>query len=283
MKGIPQRQDIPPDGQAPKAVQRFLLNLGGWNPYGEPMLRLVLADKILIHRGGVWHDWPEWAKLEDMGGLEFSDEKEIIENVEMNGPDGHKIVVDIEQPKEIRLKEVHPVRVVSEMRWVQRYPNKRGWMLQMWEPASRYGSRQWWEAQRVPGASDLMILGPFPERGEYEPCFDWIDVDVQGTPYSCSSWPEIPALSKIEYGFTFMMQHREKAQSANPEWRKLTRMIEWKNQEIAKETKIREEKLARMRDHLSAMTSTSLAAGRVREGWANEARKKGVDISHVGN
>ena len=151
MKNIPRRQDVLPTGEAPKSVKQFLLTLGGRNGYGEPMLRCVLADHILQLRGGVWHDWPKNTDLRDQGGLVFSDEKKIVKTV-MKSPTGQRFLTEVEMPAEMQVSDQKPMRVVREMRWIKRFPNMRGWMLQIWEPASVYAPRTWWESKRVPGA-----------------------------------------------------------------------------------------------------------------------------------
>jgi hypothetical protein len=267
------RNDVLPQGQAPKSVQKFLLNLAGWNPHGEPMLRLVLADMILIFRGGLWHDWPDYANLNDMGGLIFS-EKKVQRQVVMNGVLGKKFVAMIESPEEMMVNPQQPMKVVREMRWIQRYPNKRGWMLQMWEPPSRYGDRAWWESHRVPGAEDLMVLGPFPNEGAYEPFLSWIGMDEQGKPFCEPTWKEIPALSRLELGYSMMMRNRQEAQSANKDWRMLSRMIEWKNQEEAQARKDHSENLARLRDAVRPLFASTLGARQLRTAMEKRATER---------
>lgn len=236
------------------------------------MLRLVLVDGIMIFRGGVWHDWPDYAELNDMGGLQFSDDK-ITKEVVVNGPLGKKFLTTVEMPKEMIVSPQSPMRVVREMRWIQRYPNKRGWMLQMWEPPSRYGDRVWWENQRVEGAEDLMILGPFPSEGAFEPFLSWIGMDEKGKPFCEPTWKEIPSLARLELGYNMMMRNRETAQSANKDWRILSRMIETKNQQDAAERRDHQENVARLRDHLRPYLATTLGANRLR----TELEKRAID------
>lgn len=268
-----QRGDVPPAGQAPKDIQNFLLKLAGWNPHGEPMLRIVLADKILIYRGNAWHDWPDYAGLNDQGGIQFSDEK-IIRDVVVNGPMGKDMVATMEMPAEMIVNPQKPMRVVREMRWIQRYPQKRGWMLQMWEPPSRYGSREWWENQRVEGAEDLMILGSFPDNGAYEPFLSWIGMDEKGKPFCEPTWKEIPSLARLELGYSMMMRNKDTAQSANKEWRILSRMIETKNQQDAQEARDHAENLARIRDHIKPYLTTTVGTQRVISELEKRARDR---------
>jgi hypothetical protein len=269
-----QRGDVAPWAQAPKDVQKFLLKLAGYNPHSEPMLRLCLADGILSFRGGKWHDWPEYAKLEEQGGMQFSDET-MVKEVVLNGALGKQFKATVEMPREMIVNPQKPMRVVREMRWIQRYPNKRGWMLQMWEPPSRYGDRTWWENQRVAGAEDLMILGPFPDNGAYEPFLSWIGMDQKGKPFCEPTWPEIPSLARLELGYNMMMRNRETAQSANKDWRILSRVIEVKNQQDAQERRDHEENVARIRDHIKPFLATTLGANRLR----TELEKRSLERS----
>lgn len=267
------RGDVLPAGEAPKAVQQFLLKLGGWNPHGEPMLRIVLADKILIFRGNAWHDWPDYASLNDMGGLQFSEEK-IRKEIIVNGPMGKKFLTTVEMPAEMSVNPQKPMRIVREMRWIQRYPKKRGWMLQMWDPPSRYGDRTWWENQRVEGAEDLMILGPFPDNGAYEPFLSWIGMDEKGKPFCEPTWKEIPSLAKLELGYSMMMHGRNEAQSANKDWRILSRMIEVKNQQDVQEERDHKENLARLRDAVRPLFASTLGARQIRTALEKRSRER---------
>src|SRR6185312_7142316 len=69
----PERNDVLEAGRAPDSYRRFLTQIGGTNPYGEPNYRLVVAEYVMIHRGNNWYDWPKNTKLKDQGGLVFSD------------------------------------------------------------------------------------------------------------------------------------------------------------------------------------------------------------------
>lgn len=274
MKLTPERQDINPSGRAPKEVRRLLLQLGGTNPYGEPNIRIAQADSILIYRGNEWRDYPPGTKLEDHSGLEFCEQKQIV-NVAGR---------TVEMPIGLRLKKDPVVRVVKEMRWIKRYPDLKGWMLQHWDPPNLYGSRRWWEAQVVPG-TDLQYLGPFPEKGDYEPFIVWVDFDQKTQSLSISNLtsPEIMPFSKMEEAYGQWMQRREEVQSGNPDWRMLNRMIEAQRQQEAKEKKEQEDFDLRMKDATNFIYSSSLEAGRHREEMAKRARARGVELGHVGN
>jgi hypothetical protein len=64
-------------------------------------------------------------------------------------------------------------KTVDEYRWIPRYCEDQGWVLEKWLPPEEYaGSRVQWESF-VDAESGLMELGPYPTRGEYESCFTW--------------------------------------------------------------------------------------------------------------
>lgn len=281
MKETSERSDILAAGRCPLIVQRFLRQLGGLNPYGEPNIRIALADHILIQRGGEYHDWPKGTDLRDQGGLIFSEKTKIVHTT-APGPNGTKVKISAEMPEEMYVSQQKPTRVVKEMRWVKRYPDLKGWMLQHWDPPHNYGSREWWEAQKV-GGTEINILGPFPERGDYEPFIVWVEFKGGKMRYEHQTVAEIPAFSRIEEGYNQWMRTREELLSACKEWRQLTRMIEFQRQQEAKEKKDDEEFQLRLRDRIAPVFSSSLEAGRIREEWAQRARAKGVQISHVGN
>jgi len=233
------RDDVLPAGEAPKSTKKFLAQLGGLNIYGEPNLRIVLADSIMQYRGGLWHDWAPGTDLKNQGGMVFSEETEV-KRVVMPGAMGKQLVVDVEMPREMQISEQKPIRVVRELRWIQRYPDMTGWMLQQWEPASRYAPREWWEAQRVPGAEDLAILGPFPDQGRYEPFVEWLDMMNPSLPLKRQTWPEIPPVARLEEAYYKTLRSAEKAQSANPDWRRMTTLIEWREQQAAQDRREKE-------------------------------------------
>ena len=45
-----------PTNDAPKSLQAAIARIGGKNPYGEPMWRVVLAQHCIARRGGILHD-----------------------------------------------------------------------------------------------------------------------------------------------------------------------------------------------------------------------------------
>lgn len=276
--------DVMSFGRCPEIVWRFLRQLGGLNPYGEPNLRLALVSSIMQLRGGEWHDWPKNTNLKDQGGLTFSEKKKIVRTVQP-GYAGQKLLVDVEMPEEISVTDQKPMRVVKEMRWVKRYPTMNGWMLQHWDPPHKYGDRAWWEQHKVPG-TDFQVLGPFPERGDYEPLIAYVDFSQPGTPVITQTWNEILPFSHMEEDYQRWMQMKDAhaGESANADWRKLNRMIEYQNQEAAREARDTEEMRLRIKDHMAPIFATSLEAGRIREDLNRRRMERGLpSLGHVGN
>lgn len=276
---FPERDDVLRAGWAPIYVRRFLRRVGGLNPYGEPKYRIVLAEKIHEWHGGRWHDWPENATLQDMGGMKFEADKELQKHViEL----AHKGI----PPQELYAELVRlvptankPVRVVEEMRFVQRYPYVKGWIFQRWRPASQFGSRIWWEAQTVQGRPDLPMLGPFPEKGAYE-LIDRLEMTNKGVIQNVSSYAEIPPMGNLERAINFLEgEHFEENYCADPETRRMLRLHEYQVRLQKQFKNERHEREAMIADILKPYLSSSLAGGAMRTELANRA---GV-TSHVGN
>jgi len=274
------RSRVLPGGEAPRRVRRFLERVGGTNPHGEPNYRIVIAEFVQIYRGNNWHDWPKNTRIQDQGGLVFSEERKIVRTVVPDVTGGkHELVY--EAPAEVAVSHQQPLRIVSEMRWIRRYPHLNGWVLQHWDPPYLYGSRAEWESHRVPGATHLLSLGEFPNHGDYEISCEWCD--PQKGFQRLGGLPELPPLSILETAIQQREARRHEQLSANPEWRHLTRMLEWQEQQEAEERKNKESLQKYYRDIMKPYMASSLESGRLREQLANRARARGVELGHVGN
>lgn len=64
-------------------------------------------------------------------------------------------------------------REIVELREVPKYLPLDRWHIERWMPPETYGSPQQWYAQTVERDDGISIpvLGPYPQRGEYEHCF----------------------------------------------------------------------------------------------------------------
>jgi len=277
---LPERPDVLPTGVAPKHIRKWLRSTGGVNPWGENRYRLILAQSIVVHCGARWHDWDANTPLEDQGGLEFSPETRKSTMV-MRDPTDHTktIAVEAEVPRAVQVKKTAPTRIVEEMRWIQRYPNDEGWMLQVWYPASYY-SHEHYEVT-VAGRPDLPLLGEFPAHGQYERQFFYLD--DKGEKHE--TFPKMPGQSWMERA----IQHHESSlakkanESPNVEWRMLKTLGEMKAARDFYAKQARAEFDAQIKDKISPIFSNSLEGGRYREQLAKQAREKGVVIGHVGN
>ncbi len=129
------RRDIRRPDPVPKYLNRFLAQVGGHNPYGEPMWRLVWAKSVvwMIAGGKVWDDN---LTLAERGGV-------LNPNARPLRDDYGKLVQ--------RLK----------------FPHADGWLLQIWKSPRFYPREHWFAPQHLmPDGTPK--LGPYPENGDYE-------------------------------------------------------------------------------------------------------------------
>lgn len=70
------------------------------------------------------------------------------------------------------------LRRKAEMRLVPKYGTKPHWILERWLSPELYGTPENWRIQNLDMETGLLILGPYPSRGEYESCFRFADVDT---------------------------------------------------------------------------------------------------------
>jgi hypothetical protein len=128
---------IDPTNDAPKSLQAAIARIGGKNPYGEPMWRVVLAQHCIVKRGGI---------LRNMG-------------------DGEQSIVTIGTGGKVFESTVHS-SVTSGILEVPRYNCADGWILEKWFPASTWGTREQWASEKSENGSRL-LCEPYPERGRY--------------------------------------------------------------------------------------------------------------------
>ncbi|MDP9160472.1 MAG: hypothetical protein M3O09_09625 [Acidobacteriota bacterium] len=127
--------------QPPKHIKKAIRSIGGTNPYGEPMYRVVRTEGRKQLVGGLWRTWPE--------GTPTS----------LRNPDD---------------PNCRPLSSIPDVRPVPMYPGDHSWILEKWRPASKWGTREqfyspegqggtmiWCQGQWLPGA------GQYPERGDY--------------------------------------------------------------------------------------------------------------------
>lgn len=237
-------EDVKPWAEPTKEVYDYCLKVGGKNPFGKPIFRIVLAQGVFKLRGGLWHKWRDGANLQSRGGL-FVNEDGVA----------------------VRQSEEKPLSVTAEMRWVKAYPVKdlKGWIFEEWFPAHMFGSPEDWGRLKVLG-TNLCQLGPYPTYGRYM---------LAGY----KALPHIPPLEAIRQGINQRIRQHEYWHSLTPEQRR--RMEEDADVAMAalREKAEDERKTQMIKDAMSPMLSSTLEAGRWRE---QLARSAGVR-SHVGN
>lgn len=145
----------------------------GVNPYRKPLYRLVWGPSRYYMVGG---------------GFEDRGERTAPTNTELF----------------VEGKDTTLEKKVSEYRWIQKYPAPR-WVLEKWLSAFAFGgSRQTWELTMKDEESGLYVLGPYPEKGEYEECY----IFPPGEP-GASKVEEI--VQMIEAGKRYSFQERKDA------------------------------------------------------------------------
>ena len=134
------RNDVQGVERASQDTSEFLVTVGGLNPYGEPMWRVVLARNVIwkVEGGKVWD---ASLSIAERGGID----------VESGRVYGNRPVRDEGE------------RLVEQ----QRYPHLEGWILQKWFPASSYDRAQWFAPEHCL-ADGTPKLGPYPLFGDYE-------------------------------------------------------------------------------------------------------------------
>lgn len=228
----------------PQATQRFLTRFGGKTPYGQPHWRLIVGSDRMVKEAGVWRDWADGLSTAEKGGLNFSP------NPDAPGCNFHR-------------HTNKPIRVVTEMREVCKYPHAQGWVLEKWFPASSYGTQaEWYSYKAVDGFTPM--LGPYPERGDYEMAY--------------GPWGKIPTTDVLQK-YIGMYASGINNRRGSPESRAQEYLLRYQYEEEQAETKRKAEYEAMMRDHISPLHSSSLAASRWRQ---DLAARTGNGNEHIG-
>lgn len=126
---------LDPNSETPRSYREFVTKIGGKNPYGDPLWRVVLAERCLRKSSGLLHHLP-------------TGEVSIFA-VDAKG-------VHYEKPQD---------SVDAGVFELPRYPVE-GWISERWFPASTWGTREEWESARNEIGGKLHAE-PFPERGDY--------------------------------------------------------------------------------------------------------------------
>jgi hypothetical protein len=114
----------------PVSLNRELARYGGWNPFGLPLWRVVLAANVLEQSFGQMAHMPRLSAAADAD-----------------------------------LNEIEPDRFTSGEMWTPKY-GARGFGLERWFPASAWGGRWEWEHETSRDGT-TRLKGEFPRHGDY--------------------------------------------------------------------------------------------------------------------
>lgn len=253
-----QRNDILPFARAPKGIEQFLVRVAGRNPFGEPVFRLAIAEGILKQVGAEFYKWPDGTGHLERGKL-----------VDDNG-------LIMEEPP------VKPLSITAEMRWVPKYPQLKGWVLEEWHPADKFGTREEWESRTVPGYDHLPVLGPYVPEGRYMLAMPngWGQAarGHENDP-RFKGHHGLPPVSVLKAAIEWIEHNRNYWASLTPAQRR----ARWEDMDIQREELRkkyeREKVMGGAREVCDIILSSSLEAARVRNEWAKAAGIK----SHVGS
>jgi hypothetical protein len=275
------RDDVAPMGLAPKSLRNAICKAAGFNPYGEPRYRLALAQHVYALRGGEHLTWDDNLTVEEQGGLVQGgtiQKCHMLNHPSMAG--ARSKMVWAESPVLVPSTK-KPTRTFVGVEKVMRYPTIEGWILQMWRPASHFGTPEYWNSSMFlwKGDANNNVNGPYPERGDYEFASERVERSREGPMIVQLSWPEIPALSLLEDMIQFLDSENMKQYGADKEARRAIRMNEtaarWRHLE-EKKSEMRQQMI---RDTMAPYLGSSLAAGAMRTKLAERAGLRG----HVGN
>jgi hypothetical protein len=264
------RNDLKNSVTIPTALTETLLRIGGKNPYGEAMFRVIWAQDRITKAAGAWNVWPENASLDERGGLGIQtmqgmlvEAKKIIDTMETQGfaredikRMSDRLNQEIEHQWNSKMGQA-PLRVDHGMQDVELYAVD-GFVLEKWKPASAFGTRSEWESFRFEGQN---ALGPYPESGDYE-------LIAGPTPY-------MPTSSQLEDA---VRQHfneiNNRPASAKDRFALLLSKMDQKRAAKEREWKNLAESYAKD-GPASLRNRLSLGAGRVMQGLADKAGLKG--------
>lgn len=270
------RNDILPSlNNIPKSLQEQITRVGGQNPFGEPMFRLVLAESRVRRACGAWNQWRKGSSVDDRYGLGIKQMKQLAEegqrrldNLAANGASeetlirvARHIAQEIEEFTRLHKPEM-PESTFVGMADVPAYTYK-GFILEKWKPADCFGPPDVWYSYRFNGES---ALGPYPTYGDYELC-------AGPTPYLPTAQECIDAIKD-----TFRTLD-ERPTSPQARMSQMLAAMEEQQKAIDRETENRIED--GFKEDSMIYKTVSLSAGRARNVLAKAA---GVpDSTHCGN
>jgi hypothetical protein len=248
-----------PDGYAGdenRTISEFLVKIGGKSYNGYPNYRLVISEQVFERKGAAWHDWDDNIAVGERSEVV----RKVVQVVETYTRGGQTFELVV--PHSVMLPGNKPTRVVTEVRRVPKYSHLdlQGWILERWFPPSMFGSPESWYARKVSGSS-VPMLGPYPSEGLYEM--------IAGV------FPEVPSQSFLQEFIRFQRQRAQEAEERDARAVIAEKMARHEKAEANKAENLR----MRIREMISPLVGTSLAAGR----WRNTMAEKAGIRSHMGN
>ena len=245
---------LPSNVTIPKDTLRAIKRVGGVNPFGEPMFRLILAECRVIRSAGSWNQWSKNVPVEDRGGLGI---KHVIQMLK-DGCSAQEINEYVNSRT-----AAQPEKTIVGMvdRRLYQY---QGFILEKWKPAITFGSPDDWYSYRFQGEA---ALGPYPTYGDYELC-------AGPTPYLPTQEECIEAIQR-----TFR-EIDERPSSPQARMSQMLAAMEEQEKALQRETENKIE-AGLKEDAMIYKTISSTGAGRARQELAKQA---GVpDNIHCGN
>lgn len=126
-----------PESDAPEFMRKALLRIGGTNPHGKPLWRVVLAQSCTRKSAGVLHHLPT----------------------------GDVSVFDVDGKGQVHSKSSLGDRVESGIFELPRYPVE-GWIVERWFPPSTWGTPETWAQQKSQDGGQI-LASEFPSHGDY--------------------------------------------------------------------------------------------------------------------
>lgn len=233
------RNDLLPHSYTiPKSHQDALLRIGGKNPFGEPMYRIILMETRVTKASGDWNIWDDSVDIDDRGGVNFKKALELA-----------RAGASSEQIEEA-LTPATPLRVDHGIADIPLYPSE-GFCIEKWKPASTFGPPSDWPADQ----------GPYPQYGDYE--------------LLAGPVPHLPSITDMETAVRENMRNVDNRVTSKTQ-RYLNLLTRWDLQNEARKKRLKEIAEDSVKYGPASLYNTlSLGAGRVMNDLALKAGLKG--------
>lgn len=250
--------------RVPEVAQKFLVRIGGLNPYGEPNYRLLYAHTRYVQVAGEFNEWDPNIPVEERCAFKsvripLKPPKPIYATI-----NGSKKVVSWQTEREVMVPTGNaPLRVWMGVKEVPRYTDFKGVILEKWYPAHCYGTQEAWSAFALRDGTP--VLGPYPERGDYE--------GLMGP------WQKVPTFGTLDRAVSYVEQEIFERTKESPETHIRKRVNHAYFEAERASEKNRDELQHYIKDRSSFLLHGSLEAGRLRTHFAERAGLR----HHVGN